>query len=100
MLNNTFRCKGLVRAAFLLPWIIPVLSTLAWLWMFDATFSVINWCLRSLGWCSGASTGWGTRAGYGLDYCGERLAGILFFAISLLAGLQTISDEALRSGRH
>src|ERR671925_1851979 len=50
VLNNTFRGKGLVRAAFLLPWIIPtVLSTLAWLWMFDATFSVINWVLRDLG---------------------------------------------------
>jgi multiple sugar transport system permease protein len=95
VLNNTFRAKGLVRAAFLLPWIIPtVLSTLAWLWMFDATFSVLNWFLRYFGMVQ-----------RGLSWLGDpALAmvsiimvnawrGIPFFAISLLAGLQTISQE-------
>ncbi len=48
LLNQTFPFKRFVRAAVLLPWIIPtVLSTLAWLWMFDATFSVINWALKN-----------------------------------------------------
>jgi len=95
VLNNTFRGKGLVRAAFLLPWIIPtVLSTLAWLWMFDATFSVINWFLRYLG-----------LVHRGINWLGDPVLamlsiivvnawrGIPFFAISLLAGLQTISLE-------
>jgi multiple sugar transport system permease protein len=95
VLNQTFRGKGLVRAAFLLPWIIPtVLSTLAWLWMFDATFSVINWVLRALGLVQ-----------RGINWLGDpTLAmlsiilvnawrGIPFFAISLLAGLQAIPQE-------
>lgn len=95
VLNNSFRGKGLVRAAFLLPWIVPtVLSTLAWLWMFDATFSVLNWCLRSLGLVQ-----------KGINWLGDPILamssiivvnawrGIPFFAISLLAGLQTISEE-------
>jgi multiple sugar transport system permease protein len=95
VLNNTFRGKGLVRAAFLLPWIIPtVLSTLAWLWMFDATFSVINWFLRYFGVVQ-----------RGVNWLGDPVLamtsivvvnawrGIPFFAISLLAGLQTISQE-------
>jgi multiple sugar transport system permease protein len=95
VLNNTFRGKGLVRAAFLLPWIIPtVLSTLAWLWMFDATFSVINWFLRYFGLVQ-----------RGISWLGDPVLamlsiivvnawrGIPFFAISLLAGLQTISQE-------
>src|SRR5262245_8912378 len=44
LLNQHFRFKRIVRASMLLPWIIPtVLSTLAWQWMFDATFSVFNW---------------------------------------------------------
>src|SRR6266540_2298967 len=95
VLNNAFRGKGLVRAAFLLPWIIPtVLSTLAWLWMFDATFSVINWILRYLGLVQ-----------RGINWLGDPVLammsiivvnawrGVPFFAISLLAGLQTISQE-------
>ncbi|HEX2279851.1 MAG TPA: sugar ABC transporter permease, partial [Candidatus Tectomicrobia bacterium] len=95
VLNNTFRGKGLVRAAFLLPWIIPtVLSTLAWLWMFDATFSVLNWFLRYFGLVQ-----------RGISWLGDPVLamlsiilvnawrGIPFFAISLLAGLQTISQE-------
>jgi multiple sugar transport system permease protein len=95
VLNNTFRGKGLVRAAFLLPWIIPtVLSTLAWLWMFDATFSVLNWFLRYFGLVQ-----------RGISWLGDPILamisiivvnawrGIPFFAISLLAGLQTISQE-------
>ena len=50
LLNRHFRFKRIVRASMLLPWIIPtVLSTLAWLWMFDATFSVFNWVLLNTG---------------------------------------------------
>src|SRR3989449_3087660 len=43
LLNHHFRFKRIVRASMLLPFIIPtVLSTLAWQWMFDATFSVFR----------------------------------------------------------
>src|SRR6187455_3455090 len=50
LLNNNFRGKAFTRAFILLPFIIPtVLSTLAWKWMFDPTFSVINWGLFRLG---------------------------------------------------
>jgi multiple sugar transport system permease protein len=49
LLNQVFPLKRLVRAAVLLPWIIPtVLSTLAWLWMFDSTYSVINRILKDV----------------------------------------------------
>src|ERR1700740_3174121 len=50
LLNNHFKGKAFTRAFILLPFIIPtVLSTLAWEWVFDATFSVINWGLFRLG---------------------------------------------------
>src|SRR5690349_8090644 len=50
LLNRHFRGKAFVRAFILLPFIIPtVLSTFAWKWMFDPTFSVINWVLFQLG---------------------------------------------------
>ena len=49
LLNRKFKFARITRAGILLPFIVPtVLSTLAWLWMFDATFSVFNWVLRWL----------------------------------------------------
>src|SRR6188508_1595241 len=54
LLNRHFRGKALTRAFILLPFIIPtVLSTFAWKWMFDPTFSVINWGLFQLGTITG-----------------------------------------------
>src|SRR5262245_49770263 len=50
LLNRHFKGKRLVRASMLLPFIVPtVLSTYAWKWMFDPTFSVLNWALYQPG---------------------------------------------------
>ena len=50
LLNRHFRFKRVVRATMLLPFIIPtVLSAFAWRWMFDPTFSVMNWALHHSG---------------------------------------------------
>ena len=50
LLNRHFRGKAFMRAFILLPFIIPtVLSTFAWKWMFDPTFSVLNWMLFHAG---------------------------------------------------
>src|SRR5258706_1735186 len=79
----------------LLPFIIPtVLSAFAWRLMFGPTFSVMNWMLYHAGiitgrlpflsdgdwamWCAVAVNTW---------------RGMPFFAITLLAGLQTISPD-------
>ena len=95
LLNRSFRFKRIVRASMLLPFIVPtVLSAWAWRWMFDPTFSVMNWSLFHLGmitdrlpflssgdwamWCAVVVNTW---------------RGMPFFAITLLAGLQTISTE-------
>ena len=44
-MNQHFRMKNLVRALLLLPFIVPtVLSTVAWMWMLDPAFSVVNRC--------------------------------------------------------
>jgi multiple sugar transport system permease protein len=95
LLNRNFRGKAFTRAFILLPFIIPtVLSTFAWKWMFDPTFSVINWTLFRLGLISQR-----------INWLGDpNLAlisviivniwrGVPFYAISLLAGLQTINPE-------
>jgi multiple sugar transport system permease protein len=95
LLNRHFRGKRLVRASMLLPFIVPtVLSTFAWRWMFDPTFSVLNWVLYQGGvittklpflsdgtwalWCAIVVNTW---------------RGMPFFAITLLAGLQTINPD-------
>src|ERR1700740_1660647 len=49
-MNQHFRMKNLVRALLLLPFIVPtVLSTVAFMWMLDPAFSVINRVLIDLG---------------------------------------------------
>ena len=49
-LMKDFRGKSLVRFLILMPWAAPIsLATLGWLWIFDSTFSVINWLLKVVG---------------------------------------------------
>src|SRR5215470_20077614 len=50
-LMKPFFGKGLARFLILMPWAAPIsLATLGWLWIFDSTFSVINWVLKVVGW--------------------------------------------------
>ena len=50
VLLRPFPGRKLVRALIILPWAVPVaLATVAWQWMFDSLYSVINWTLIALG---------------------------------------------------
>jgi multiple sugar transport system permease protein len=45
-----FRGRRFARFVLVLPWAVPVsLGAIAWTWIFDSTFSVINWTLRAAG---------------------------------------------------
>jgi multiple sugar transport system permease protein len=95
MLNMLIGFKRILRASMLLPWIIPtVLSTLAWKWMFDPTFSIVNWVLYSVGFVN-ARVDWlgGPVAAMGSVILVNAWRGMPFFAITLLAGLQTINPD-------
>ncbi len=95
LLNRHFKGKAIVRAFILLPFIIPtVLSTFAWKWMFDPTFSVINWTLFKVGLIH-ARINWLGDSDLAMAsiMVVNIWRGVPFFAISLLAGLQTISPE-------
>src|SRR5438034_8041647 len=95
LLNRHFRGKAWVRASMLLPFIIPtVLSTLAWKWMFDPTFSVLNWSLFKMGIVS-TRVGWLTDPvmALGAVVVVNIWRGMPFYAITLLAGLQTVNPE-------
>src|ERR1700757_3595540 len=95
LLNRNFRGKALTRAFILLPFIIPtVLSTFAWRWMFDPTFSVLNWLLYQTGFIV-TKIPFLSDGVYGM-WCAivvNTWRGMPFFAITLLAGLQTISPD-------
>jgi multiple sugar transport system permease protein len=95
LLNRHFRGKRLVRASMLLPFIVPtVLSTFAWKWMFDPTFSVLNWSLYHLGLIT-TRIGWLTDPALALGsvIIVNVWRGMPFYAITLLAGLQTVNPE-------
>jgi multiple sugar transport system permease protein len=58
-LQKNFRGKGLIRFLILLPWVAPIsVGTIAWLWIFDSTYSVLNWTLRMAGLIEGQGFMW------------------------------------------
>jgi multiple sugar transport system permease protein len=95
VINQQFRGRNIARAFLLLPFIVPtVLSTVAWMWIFDPTFSVVNWTLRNSGlitqnfsWLGNA-----TLAMVSIIIV-NTWRGLPFYGITLLAGLQTISPD-------
>jgi multiple sugar transport system permease protein len=49
LLLKPFPGRKIVRALIILPWAVPIaLAAVAWQWMFDSLYSVINWTLVAL----------------------------------------------------
>jgi multiple sugar transport system permease protein len=94
-MNQHFRMKNLVRALMLLPFIVPtVLSTVAWMWMLDPAFSVVNRVLIGLGVPRPGPSWLGnpTLAMFSIIMI-NTWRGLPFYGITLLAGLQTVPPE-------
>src|SRR5262245_32455549 len=95
ILNERLPLKRLIRSAALLPWIVPtVLSAMAWLWLLTPNFSVLNWILVHAG-LSQRGLPWLTSPALAMFsvILVNTWRGIPFFAITLLAGLQTVPGE-------
>lgn len=95
LLNRNLPFKSFVRAIMLLPWIVPtVLSAIAFWWIYDSQFSIISWSLERLGlidhYVDFLGDPWNARLSL---VAANVWRGIPFVAISLLAGLQTISPS-------
>ena len=96
LLNNHFPFKSLLRAIVLLPWIVPtVLSALAFWWIYDPQFSIISYLLVDVLHVRSTNidflgSAWPARFSL---IAANIWRGIPFVAISLLAGLQTISPS-------
>ena len=95
LLNEHLPFKALIRAIVLLPFIVPTaLSALAFWWIYDPQFSVISWVLTRLGiiheYIDFLGEPWLARL---LTIAANIWRGVPFVAITLLAGLQTISPS-------
>jgi multiple sugar transport system permease protein len=95
LLNENMPLKAMLRALVLIPFIVPtVLSALAFWWIFDSQFSIISWSLKPMGLITDNINFLG-------DVTWARICvifaniwrGVPFVAITLLAGLQTVSPS-------
>jgi multiple sugar transport system permease protein len=95
LLNEKLPFKAILRALVLVPFIVPtVLSAIAFWWLFDPQFSIISWSLKKMGLITA-----------NIDFLGDIWnarwsvifaniwRGVPFVAITLLAGLQTVSPS-------
>lgn len=95
LLNQHMPFKAMIRAVVLIPFIVPtVLSAIAFWWIYDPQFSIVSWSLRQMGLIE-------TNVDFLGDTWNARWSvifanvwrGVPFIAITLLAGLQTVSPS-------
>ncbi len=104
LLLRRFRGRPLVRALIMLPFTIPVaIGAMAWTWMLNPTYSVINWVGTHSGFFGLIG------AGTGPNWLGEELPAMLsiilvnvwrnlpFTAIVLTAGISAVPQEILEA---
>ena len=97
--RTAFLGRRVARFVLLLPWAVPVsLAAIAWTWIFDSTFSVINWTLKA----AGLLHGW-------LYWLGDPALALLaiiivqawrifpFATVIVLAGLSSIPQEIVEA---
>lgn len=95
VLNQSFRGRGIVRTIAIIPWALPTaVMGLAWAWIFNDQFGVVNDILQRLGLID-----------TGINWLGEPSLAMValiiadvwkttpFISIILLAGLQSISQD-------
>ncbi|MHB2165406.1 carbohydrate ABC transporter permease [Alsobacter sp. R-9] len=95
LLNQHLPFKAIIRSIVLIPFVVPtVLSAIAFWWIYDSQFSIISWSLRQMGLID-----------HNINFLGDPnnaraslifaniWRGVPFIAITLLAGLQTVSPS-------
>jgi multiple sugar transport system permease protein len=95
LLNRHLPFKAFLRAIVLMPFIVPtVLSALAFWWIYDSQDSVISWVLIEMGVLTETIDFLGQPDSARASVIAANIwRGIPFVAITLLAGLQTISPS-------
>ena len=81
------------RGTLLVPWVIPpAMSCLAWLWLFDPSYSAINWLLDLVGVGPVAWTGEAAWARFSVILVNVWI-GAPFFMIMYLAALKSVPEQ-------
>ncbi len=95
LLNKNLPFKALLRSIVLIPYIVPtVLSAIAFWWIFDSQFSILSWLLIKLGLIDRNINFLGDPWNARLCLIAVNIwRGVPFVAITLLAGLQTVSPS-------
>ena len=92
LLNRVFPLRRWLRSLILLPWAVPgVMVSIVFLWMFDASFGVVNYLLRSAGY-AGADIAWYSTESTALFavIVPTVWKAYPFFTLTLLAAMQSI----------
>ncbi|MCI6378576.1 MAG: sugar ABC transporter permease [Clostridiales bacterium] len=95
LLNKNFRGRGIVRSVSLIPWVTPgVLIALMWRWILDGNYGVLNDILKNLGIISDNIAFLASKQ-FAMPSVIMTIVwqGIPFFALMILAGLQSIPEE-------
>jgi len=91
--NRGFKLSGLLRALFLVPWLLPlIVSSSTWSWMLNSESGVVNWVLHLVGI---APVDWLTSPHWALAsvIVANIWIGIPFNLVILHSGLQNIPGE-------
>lgn len=92
LLNQDFRWRALARALIIIPWALPsVVIALMWVWIYDSNYGVLNDFMLRLGMIEQAVP-WLADPDLALGAIILTLTwqGFPFFAVMILAGLQSI----------
>jgi multiple sugar transport system permease protein len=94
-LNQNFRGRNILRGVFMLPWILPTyIIVLVWRWIFDGQTGLLNQILVSWGLLAENYPFLArTWSAIGLLLFVLVWKGYPFYALTFLAGMQTISAE-------
>lgn len=93
MHNIRGRNQRIWRGLLLVPWVIPLsLSTLTWWWLFDPSYSALNWTLEWLGFdpIPFLGTTWNARIAV---IAVNTWFGAPFFMIMYLAALKSVPEQ-------
>ena len=95
LLNEKLPFKALIRSVVLIPFVVPtVLSAIAFWWIYDSQFSIISWSLRHMGLITENINFLGDPNNARMSLIFANIwRGVPFIAITLLAGLQTVSPS-------
>ncbi len=101
LLNQNFRGRGVIRGLTLIPWATPsVLAAMMWMWILDGNYGLLNDILMRIGlivhpipWIS--QTGTAMASLMLIDVW----QGIPYFAVMLLAAMQTIPGDLLEAAK-